>query len=263
MNYVNKLVKSLIKSPLTMEQFNELLEKSDTFFDNVELEKELLISNGLPLYFCEDFVTLKTTTTKIEDQSFCVVDIETNAGSVKKGQIIEIGALKLKNGKIIEKYESLVNTYEIPAKIQELTGITPEMTHSSPDIKTVLEEFKIFLEDDVFVAHDINFDYKFISDSFKQYDLGELCNRRLCTINLSKKLIDIERYGLKYLKEHLEIEEGEHHRAFSDAYCTTIVLLECLKRIPSDLKSVEDLIEFSIKTPKKDYSKNSSGSTLI
>lgn len=246
MNYVNKLVKSLIKSPLTIDQFNEILEKSDTFFDNVELERELLISNGFPLYICDDFVTLKTTTTKIKDQSFCVVDIETSAGNVNKGQIIEIGALKFKNGKIIEKYESLVNTYEIPVKVQELTGITPDMTHQAPNLRTVLEEFKIFLEDDIFVAHDINFDYKFISDSLKQYDLGQLCNRRLCTINLSRKLIDIERYGLKYLKEYLEIEDQEHHRAFSDAYCTTMVLQECLKKLPKEVVSSEDLIQFSI-----------------
>ena len=106
MNYLDKLVKSLIKSPLTKDQFNEILKKSDTFFDNVELERELLISNGFPIYCCDDFVTLKTTTTKIAEQSFCVVDIETSAGNVKKGQIIEIGALKFKNGKIIEKYES-------------------------------------------------------------------------------------------------------------------------------------------------------------
>jgi len=246
MNYVNKLVKSLIKSPLTKDQFNEILEKSDTFFDNVELERELLISNGFPIYCCDDFITLKTTTTTIKEQSFCVVDIETSAGNVKKGQIIEIGALKFKNGQIIEKYESLVNSFEIPKKVQELTGITPEMTHDAPNLKTVLEEFKIFLEDDIFVAHDINFDYKFISDSLKQYDLGQLCNRRLCTIGLSRKLIDTQRYGLKYLKEYLEIEDQEHHRAFSDAYCTAIVLQECLKRLPKDIKYAEELIQFSL-----------------
>jgi DNA polymerase III subunit epsilon len=251
MNYLTKLIKALIKSPLTTIQFNELLKKSDTFFESVELEKELLLSNGLPLYFCDDFITLKTTTTKIEDQAFCVVDIETNAGNVNKGQIIEIGAIKFKNGQIIEKYESLVNVYEIPEKVQEITGITPEMTHSSPDIKTVLEEFKIFLEDDIFVAHNINFDYKFISDSLHKYDLGKLYNRKLCTINLSQKLIETERYGLKYLKEHLKIEEGEHHRAFSDAYSTTMVLKECLQRLSKDIVYSEDLISFSITSPSK------------
>ena len=61
------------------------------------------------------------------------------------------------------------------------------MTHNAPNLKTVLEEFKIFLEDDVFVAHAIAFDYKFISDSFKKYDLGELCNRRIVYYRIIKK----------------------------------------------------------------------------
>jgi DNA polymerase-3 subunit epsilon len=95
------------------------------------------------------------------------------------------------------------------------------------------------------VAHDIQFDYNFISQSMKKYDLGELLNRKLCTINLSKKLIKIERYGLKYLKEHLEIEQGSHHRAFSDAYCTTMILLECLKIAPKEIDTAEKLISFS------------------
>jgi len=245
MNYLNKLTDSLNKSPLTIIQFNEILKKGDTFFDSVELEKELLISNGFPLYFSDDNVSLKTKNTKIKDQTFCIVDIETTAGNARDGQMIEIGALKYKNGQIIEKYESLVNVKDIPWKVQEITGITPSMTHNSPNIQTVLEEFKIFLEDDIFVAHAISFDYKFVSDSFKKYDLGQLCNRKLCTIDLSERLIEAERYGLKYLKEHLGIEDGEHHRAFSDAYCTTKVLEECLSLLPKDIKYSEELISFS------------------
>ena len=245
MNYLNKLIYSLNKSPLTIIQFNEILKNGDTFFDSVELEKELLISNGLPLYFDKNNISLKTKTTKIKDQTFCIVDIETTAGDVKNGQIIEIGALKYKNGQIIEKYESLVNARDIPRKVQEITGITPSMTHNAPNIQTVLEEFKIFLEDDIFVAHAISFDYKFISDSFKKYDLGQLCNRKLCTIDLSKRVIEVERYGLKYLKEHLGIDDGNHHRAFSDAYCTTKVLEECFLLLPKDIKFGEELISFS------------------
>jgi len=245
MNYLNKLINSLNKAPLTIIQYNEILEKNDTFFDNIELETELLVSNGLPLYFTEDFVMLKTSTNLIEDQTFCVVDIETTAGNAKDGQIIEIGAVKYKNGQVIETYESLVNTREIPFKIQELTGITPEMTHNAPNLRAVLEEFKIFLEDDVFVAHAIAFDYKFISDSFKKYDLGELCNRRLCTIDLSKRVIECERYGLKYLKEYLNIEIENHHRAYSDALSTQKILKVCLDRLPQDIVTTEDLIKFT------------------
>lgn len=245
MNYVNKLVNSLNKSPLTIIQYEEILQKNDTFFDSIELETELLISNGLPLYFTDDFVMLKTSTNLIQDQTFCIIDIETTAGNAKDGQIIELGAVKYKNGKVIETYESLVNTREIPEKIQELTGITPDMTHTAPNLRTVLEEFKIFLEDDVFVAHAITFDYKFISDSFKKYDLGELCNRRLCTINLSKKVIECERYGLKYLKEYLNIDIDDHHRAFSDALSTQKILDICLQKLPKEVITTEDLIKFT------------------
>lgn len=245
MNYLPKLLKKLKKAPLCIDEFNSILEKSDTVFQSLELEKELLLLNGFPLSFTEDMVSLKTVTTKIEDQTFCIVDIETTAGNAKDGQIIEIGAIKYKNNQIIEKYESLVNTREIPRKVQELTGIIPEMTFDAPTIKTVLEEFKIFLEDDIFVAHAISFDYKFISDSMKRYNLGELCNRKLCTIDLSEKLIECERYGLKYLKEHLNIDDENHHRAYSDAYCTTMVLQECLNLLPKDIVFSEQLIDFS------------------
>ena len=247
MNYLNKLVNSLNKKPLSIIQFNDILKTSDTFFDNLELEKELLISNGLPLHFSNEYVILKTSENFIKDQTFCIVDIETSAGNAKAGQIIEIGAVKYKNGQVIERYESLVNTGEIPYKIQELTGIKPEMTHNAPNLKTVLEEFKVFLEDDVFVAHAIKFDYKFISDSFKKFDLGELCNRRICTIELSKKVIKCDRYGLKYLKEHLNIDIDNHHRAFSDALSTQQILEVCLTRLPKEIITTEDLIEFSRK----------------
>ena len=245
MNYLDKLINCLNKHPLTIIQFNNILKKSDTFFENIELEKELLISNGLPLHFSDDYVMLKTSENLLKDQTFCIVDIETTAGNAKAGQIIEIGAVRYKNGQIIEKYESLVNTREIPKVIQELTGITPDMTHDAPNLRTVLEEFKIFLEDDLFVAHAIAFDYKFISDSFKKFDLGELCNRRICTIELSKKVINCERYGLKYLKEHLNINIENHHRAFSDALSTHKILEICLERLPENIITTEDLIQFS------------------
>lgn len=245
MKYLDKLINYLKKSPLSIEQYNQILSHADTFFDSIELETELLISNGLPLFFQGDFVYLTTSQNKIEDQTFCIVDIETTAGNVNKGQLLEIGAVKYKNGVILETYESLVNCFEIPPKVQEITGINLEMLVNAPNIREVLEEFKIFLEDDIFVAHNISFDYKFINDCFVKYDLGQLCNRKLCTIDLGHKTIQAERYGLKYLKEQFQIDIPGHHRALSDALSATEILKICLNNIPQQVQTAEDLIKFS------------------
>lgn len=251
MNYINKLSKKLQKGPLSIIQYNEILKKGDTFFESVDLETELLISNGYPIYFSEDSVYLKTTQNLIKDQVFCIVDIETSAGNPKKGQIIELAAIKYKNGTIIEEYQSLVNCDYIPKKVQEITGITLDMLVDAPNLKDVLEEFKLFLEDDVFVAHSVDFDYKFISDSFKLHDLGELFNRRLCTIELAQRTIVSEKYGLKALKENLGIDIDRHHRAYDDALATTHVLAKSLALLSDDILYTESLIEFSKQSDNK------------
>jgi len=245
MNYIDKLNNKLLKAPLSIIQFNDILKTQDTFYNSIDLEVELLISNGYPIYFRDDFVYLKTKENLIKDQVFCVVDIETSGGNPKSGQIIELAAIKFKNGLIIEEYQSLVYCKEIPQKVQEITGITPKMLEDAPNLKTVLEEFKIFVEDDVFVAHSVDFDYNFISNSLKKYHLGELLNRKLCTIDLAMRTIDSHKYGLKYLKENLNIEIENHHRAYEDALSTVEVLRASLMVLDENIKSTEDLIEFS------------------
>jgi DNA polymerase-3 subunit epsilon len=247
MNYIDKLIYKLQKSPLNIIQFNRILQNSNTFYDDINLEKELIISNGLPLYISDDEVILKTKNTKIKEQVFCIVDIETTAGKVKDGQVIEIAAIKFKNNRIIEVYQSLVTAHFIPKIIQKITGIREDMLVDAPNLKDVLEEFKLFLEDDVFLAHNIDFDYKFISDSFKKYNLGELFNRKLCTIDLAEKTIQAQKYGLKHLTEDLNIPVSTHHRAFDDAMSTMYVFQEILKNLPLDIKYTEELISFSKK----------------
>lgn len=240
---VNKLKKSSMEYALFL---NELSKVESNFFENPELEFELLISNGLPLGINENNeVFLKTVQTKICEQTFCVVDIETNGSNIHHGQIIELGAVKFKNGQIIETYDSLVYAKDIPQYIQEVTQITPKMLEDAPRLKTVLEEFKLFLEDDVFVAHDIKFDYKFISDSFEKYDLGRLQNRKLCTIDLAKRTIFAQRYGLDFLKELLDINVHQQHRALNDALSTTHILEKSLQNLPQEVQTAEDLIVFS------------------
>ncbi len=256
MKYLDKLISKLNKSPLKLSTFKSIIGNQDRFFDDIDLEIELLVSNGFPIEIKDDIVYLKTANTFIEDQIFCIVDIETTAGKAKDGQIMEIGAVKYQNGQIIDKYESFVSAREIPRKVQEITGITLDMLKNAPSLQTVMEEFKIFLEDYVFVAHAISFDYKFISNTMEQFDLGKLQNRKICTIDLAKRVIATEKYGLQFLKELLNIDLDNHHRAYSDALSSTIVLEKCLQDLPKDIKNVEDLIKFSksdnLKVIKKD-----------
>lgn len=245
---IQNIISRLLKEPILYSEFLELLsEASDKFYDTPELEFELLLSNGLPLEFDGDFVYLKTTRTPINEQTFCIVDIETNGGSVKKGyQIIELGAVKYKNGEIIDKFESLVYAKDIPIYVQEVTKINLKMLENAPRLEKVLKDFKLFLEDDVFVAHDIKFDYTFISDSFEKFHLGKLLNRKICSIDLAKRTIESEKYGLSFLKELLKIEVDNHHRAYYDALTTAIVFEKSLANISNPkISLVEDLISFS------------------
>lgn len=245
------ILKRLKNEKISYDEFLSLLSKSsDRAFDNAQLEFELLLINGLPLDIEDNFVFLKTNKNFIFEQTFCFVDIETNGGTPKKGfQIIEIGAIKYKNGQILDSFNSLVFAKEIPSYIQEVTKINLEMLKDAPRIEKVLKDFKEFLADDVFVAHDVNFDYNFISDSLDKYSLGKLLNRKLCTINLAKRTIKAEKYGLSTLKELLNINVENHHRAYFDALTTKIIFEKCLELIDlNKIKSTEDLINFSKST---------------
>ncbi len=246
MNYLNTLIKSLEKSPISFDEFLIELSSQNSTFEDPQLEFELLVSNGFPIDLVEDTVVYKPTITNIKDQVFCVVDIETTAGKASKGQIIELGAVKYKNGQIIDKFDELVYCKEVPKSIIDVTGITTEMLVDARDIEPVLRDFKEFLEDDIFVAHAIKFDYNFISDSFKQFDLGTLANAKMCTIDLAKRVIKSEKYGLKFLKELLDINIDNHHRAYSDALSSTVVLERCLKDLPDDIQTTNQLIQFSL-----------------
>lgn len=249
---ISKVVDILLKNQIRYEKLLELLDDAnDTFFENPELEFELLISNGLPLEFDGDDIYLKTTRTNYNDEVFCIVDIETNGASVKKGsQIIELGAVKFQNGEIIDKFETLIYAKDIPPYIQEVTNITPDMLENAPLLESVLKEFKIFLEDSVFVAHNIKFDYEFISDSFEKYDLGKLQNRKICTIDLARRTIESEKYGLSSLKELLDINIQNHHRAYYDALATTEIFKVSLDNLKAqNVETTEDLIKYA-KTAK-------------
>lgn len=240
-----KLINRLKKSPVKKDEFFAMLQNCNRFFDSLDLEYQLLMANGLPLDEDDEYIYLRTNHTKIEDEIFCIVDIETNGGKPQKAQIIEIGAVKIKNNQIIDKFETLVYAKEVPEFVTKVTALTVDDLKDAPSIDKVLNEFKSFLQDSVFVGHNVEFDYSFLSYYLKKYDLGELKNRRLCTIELAKKTIESPRYGLAFLNDYLKINNPTHHRAYADVVTTFEVLKKSLSNIPNEIIYTENLIDFS------------------
>lgn len=244
MEKFDNLINMLEKGVLPKDEFQTYVKRAKKNFE-LEIDLDLLNFYGLPVEESEDGIYLKTQKNNFKDEIYCVVDIETNGSSPVKNQIIEIGAIKYKNGEIIDKFESYVYADFIPETIVRLTKIEQSDLKDAPSLKKVLHDFKLFLGECVFVAHNVKFDYGFISQSLKTVGVDELLNRKLCTVDLSRKTIKAERHGLGFLREHLEINDGDHHRAYSDALSATKVLEECFKNIPQTIKNTEELIKFS------------------
>lgn len=211
-------------------------------FIDFDLDNVQLLGLGISLN-SKNKLCLKSKNTKIKDEIFCVVDIE-STGSIKNGQIIEIGAVKIQNGKELGHFENLIKVDEIPENISELTGITSSMLENAPSLPSVLNEFRLFLKDSIFVAHNVQFDYNFISNSLEKCGFGVLLNQYLCTIELSKRLIPNDRYSLASLKELLNINIP-HHRALNDAKAAALILKYCLSKLPFYIQNTQELINFS------------------
>ncbi len=244
------LIVKLEGGQIERKEFDTCLGRISKNFD-IQVDLELLRFYGLPIVLDEEYAFFETTKTLYKDEVYCVVDIETNGNSPIKNQIIELGAIKYQNGKVIEKFDSFVYAESIPYSISKLTNIYPNDLKDAPSLKKVLYDFKLFLGSSVFVAHNVNFDYSFISKSLKTVDLDELLNRKLCTVELAKKTIKAPRHGLGFLREMLHIETGDHHRAYSDALSAAKVLDECFKFLPEEVTTTEDLIKFSQTSNRK------------
>lgn len=220
-----------------MDMYDELLKL------DIDLDLELLAFFGLDLRLDEkNHLSLKSRFTPIKDQNFCVVDIE-STGSPSCGELLEIGAVKIKNKKIIASFESLIKVDNIPIAIEELTGINQAMVANSPSRDSVLNEFRLFLGTDIFVAHNVKTDFKYLDLSFEKANLGPLLNQRLCTFELAKKLILAPKHGLAFLKEALAIK-SDHHRALSDAKASAFILIHCLKLLNPRIKTTQELLDF-------------------
>src|SRR2546423_1928957 len=160
---------------------------------------------------------------------YAIVDIETTGGYAAANGIIEISIQIFDGQEIIEQFETLVNPGQnIPRYIQAFTSITNEMVQDAPRFEEVAEKVHTYLQGNIFVAHNVNFDYSFIKNHLEFY--GYTFNaKKLCTIRLARQIFPgLPSYSLGNLCHSLEIDINNRHRAGGDAEATVTLFKKLL-----------------------------------
>ncbi|MGL4774700.1 MAG: PolC-type DNA polymerase III, partial [Clostridium sp.] len=191
-----------------------------------------LVDNGVPMVLNERGETLLS--------DYVVFDLETTGFSPKNDKIIEIGAVKVSEGKIVDNYSVFVNPRRnIPYKITELTGITDDMVRDAKSIEEILPEFLEFCKGSVLVAHNAPFDTGFIKYNCNilrlPFDYGVLD-----TVPLARYLYpDLKKVKLNLVAKYLGIELKNHHRAVDDAKATADILLKMFEKLRDEMEILD------------------------
>ena len=175
--------------------------------------------------------------------TFVVFDLETTGFSPSKNQIIEIGAVKVVNGSITERFSTFVNPkVPIPFEIEQLTSINDDMVLDAPTIDEILPKFMEFCQDAVMVAHNADFDMSFIKHNCSA--LGLECEKTvLDTVALSRVLLPaLNRFKLDTVAKALNVSLAHHHRAVDDAACTAEIFVRLVEMLRDrGVETMEDL----------------------
>lgn len=189
---------------------------------------------------------------------FVVLDVETTGSKIPSNRIVEIGAYRVSQGRIVAEFESLVNPQAtIPPFVSKLTGITEAMVTAAPPFAGIARALLEFIGASVLVAHNAVFDVGFLNHEVGRVFPGRrLCNASLCTVSLARRLVPaLANHRLHTLAEHFCVPLRNRHRAPDDARATAEVFIRLLALL--DGHGVRDLAgarSFRLKTPKPDAS---------
>ncbi len=204
---------------------------------------------GTELTLVDDMINIvvRPSNLSLEETEFVVFDTETTGFNAASGdQMIEIGAVKIKNGVITDRFDELINPFRhIPDRITELTDITDDMVKDKEDEESVTKKFLSFINDAPLVAHNAKFDISFLEMSMKKYNLGELKNTVIDTLELSRTLDQgFARHSLSALvkRYNVDFDEEHHHRADYDAEGTALVFYKmCQKLINQKIEHINEI----------------------
>ncbi len=184
-------------------------------------------------------------------KDYVCVDIETTGVNTKWSKIIEIGAVKVRDGKVVETFSELINPGEkLSEFITGLTGITDEMLEGKPGIEEVLPRFIEFAKDDVLLGHNLMFDFGFLKQNAVNLKLS-FEKQGLDTLKIARKALpNLHSRGLEYLCNHYGIADENHHRAFNDAKVTSELYLILMKEFGEEFTKSFEPKEMAFKVKK-------------
>lgn len=219
---------------------------------------------GVEAYLVDDGIPIVYNANDMElSGEYVSLDIETTGLSSSNDKIIEIGAVKIKNGNITDRFNELIDPeISIPQNIVELTGINDEMVKGMRKISEVLPDFLSFAGDAVLVAHNAKFDLGFIKKNCRDMNI-EINNPVVDTLTLSRLLFpDLKRYKLDVVAKHLGIKLENHHRAVDDAECAGGILIKCMDIIrEKGAKTLSDIN--TLFNGKQDFKKMDTYHTVL
>jgi DNA polymerase-3 subunit alpha (Gram-positive type) len=221
-------------------------------------KNDIKILYGLEAYLIDDGVPIafNPKSRDLKDAEFVVFDVETTGLSANYCTIIEMGAVKVKEGEILDRFSEFANPHHpLSPKIIELTSITDDMLLNAPEVDDVLRRFKEWVGDAILVAHNASFDIGFLNAGYKKMGLDEVTNPVIDTLELARFLYpEFKSYGLGVLSKKLGVELTQHHRAIYDAEATGNVLMVMIKDLrEKELTNLDQLnqVKGSVDSYKK------------
>ncbi|GAB3794822.1 PolC-type DNA polymerase III [Virgibacillus kimchii] len=185
-----------------------------------------LVDDGVPIAYNEQDIDLPTGT-------HVVFDVETTGLSAVYDTIIELAAVKIHDGEVIDRFESFANPHHpLSQTTKDLTGITDDMVKNAPEVGEVLKQFHEWTGDSVLVAHNASFDIGFLNQGYKKLNYNKVENAVIDTLELARFLFpQLKNHRLNTLCKYLDIELTQHHRAIYDAEATGYLFWKLIKEL--------------------------------
>ncbi len=181
-----------------------------------------------------ELLSSNVETQPLEELEFVVVDVEATGAKTPPNRLIELGAYRVRSGRIVDEFVTLVNPeLPIPRFVASLTHITNEMVKTAPVFAEVAPRWLEFVSDAVLVAHNAPFDTSFLNHEISRvYPGHRMVNSHICTVKLSRRTLPgLANYRLDTIANHFSIDISNRHRAGSDALATAQIFIHLLARL--------------------------------